>query len=73
MTDITPKVSPPPSAKFAVVLNPGTLFQSIEWYAGSLREAQIIAASEREAGDEVDVMKVVPGGPSKRAYLTTEF
>lgn len=73
MTDVTPKISPPPGALFAVVLNPVTLFQQVDSYSGSLREAYALAADLREPGVEVDVMKVVPGSLTKRAYLTTEF
>jgi hypothetical protein len=62
------RVSPPPSAKFAVVLNPGTLFQQVDVYCSTLQNAESWARETREPGLEVDVMKVMPNGT-----LTTEF
>lgn len=59
---------PPPSAKFAVVLNPGTLFQSVDVYAGTLQSALDWACSMREPGVEVDVMRVMHDGT-----LTTDL
>lgn len=67
------KISPPPGARFAVVIHPGTIFEEIDSYTGSLNEAQVIAADLREPGIEVDAMKVVHSTLSKPAYLTTEF
>jgi hypothetical protein len=60
--------APPPAAKFAVVIHPGTLFQTVDVYATNLKNAQEWAASTREPGIEVDVMRVRPDGS-----LTTEF
>ena len=34
------KPNPPPTAKFAVVLNPGTLFQQVDIYCSTLRDAE---------------------------------
>lgn len=59
---------PPPSAKFAVVIHPGTLFQTVDVYSATLQSAQAWAASTREPGIDVDVMRVRPDGS-----LTTEF
>lgn len=63
-----PPKRPPTAAKFAVVINPGTLFQQVDVYCGSLQSAQSWARETREPGLEVDVMKVMPNGS-----LTTEF
>lgn len=62
------KPKPPPSAKFAVVLNPGTLFQQVDVYCSTLNNAEAWARDIREPDLEVDVMKVQPDGS-----LTTEF
>lgn len=62
------KPKPPPAAKFAVVLNPGTLFEQVDVYCGTLQSAEAWARDTREPGLEVDVMKVMPNGS-----LTTEF
>jgi hypothetical protein len=62
------RVSPPPCAKFAVVINPGTLFQTVDVYSSTLQSANAWAASTREPGIEVDVMRVKADGS-----LTTEF
>jgi len=50
------------------VTNPGTLFQAVDVYSATLQSAQEWAASTREPGLEVDVMRVRPDGS-----LTTEF
>lgn len=60
--------SPPPCARFAVVLHPGTLFETVDVYAITLKEALAWAADTREPGVEVDVMRVTSNGS-----LTTEF
>ncbi|MFG5862768.1 hypothetical protein [Metapseudomonas sp. CR1201] len=60
--------SPPPCARFAVVLNPGTLFQRVDVYAITLQDAQLWAADTRDPGLEVDVMRVLPDGS-----LTTDY
>ncbi|MGF6692961.1 hypothetical protein M2318_003038 [Metapseudomonas resinovorans] len=60
--------SPPPCARFAVVLNPGTLFEAVDVYASTLQDAQSWAAETREPDLEVDVMCVLPDGS-----LTTEY
>lgn len=62
------KPSPPPTAKFAVVLNPGTLFQQVDIYCIALRDAEEWARDTKEDGIEVDVMRVLPDGS-----LTVEF
>ena len=64
----TRKPKPPPCARFAVVLNPGTLFQSVDVYALTLQDAQRWAAGVREPGFEADVMRVLPNG-----NLTTDY
>lgn len=68
ISDRARRVSPPPAAKFAVVLNPGTLFQQVDVYCSTLQNAESWARETREPGLEVDVMKVMPNGT-----LTTEF
>ncbi|MHA6881507.1 hypothetical protein [Ralstonia solanacearum] len=55
----------PPCARFAVVSNPGTLFQRIEDYAMTLQGAQECATCY---DIPVDVMRITPSGE-----LTTEF
>ncbi|BCF96587.1 hypothetical protein PPGU19_011560 [Paraburkholderia sp. PGU19] len=55
----------PPCARFAVVSNPGTIFERIEEYASSLDGARESATCY---DDPVDVMRVKPTGE-----LTTEF
>ncbi|WP_161872663.1 hypothetical protein [Pseudomonas sp. SG-MS2] len=60
--------NPPPCARYAVVLNPGTLFQRVDVYALTLLDAERWAAETREPGLEVDVMRVLPHG-----QLTTEY
>ena len=62
------KPKPPPAAKFAVVLNPGTLFQQIDTYCGTLQSAQAWLRDALEPGVEADVMRVLPDGS-----LTTEL
>ena len=64
----TGRTAPPPAAKYAVVISPGTLFQTVDVYSATLQSAQQWAASTREPGLEVDVMRVRPDGS-----LTTEF
>ncbi len=55
----------PPCARFAVVSNPGTLFERIEDYTKTLKEAHECL----ECYDmPVDVMRITPSGE-----LTTEF
>jgi len=58
----------PPSARFAVVVDPGTIFERVDVYAGTLNEGLAWAASLREDDLQVDVMRVTPSGD-----LTTEF
>ena len=62
------KPKPPPAAKFAVVLNPGTLFQEVDIYCGTLQSAQAWLRDAMEPGVEADVMRVLPDGS-----LTTEL
>lgn len=54
--------APPPSARFAVVTNPGTLFQAVDVYAQTLPAAHEWAAGLREDGVEVTVMHVTANG-----------
>ncbi len=61
-------IKPPPAAKFAVVLNPGTLFQQVDIYCSTLQSAQAWLRDALEPGIEADVMRVLPDGS-----LTTEF
>jgi hypothetical protein len=58
----------PPSARFAVVVDPGTLMERIDVYAGTLQSAIAWAADLRDDGLQVDVMRITPSGE-----LTTEF
>jgi len=62
------QVKPPPSARFAVVIAPGTLFQAVDVYTQTLREAEEWAADLRDPDTEVDVMRIASDGS-----LTTEF
>ena len=62
------KPKPPPGAKFAVVLNPGTLFQQVDTYCGTLQSANAWLRDAMEPGVEADVMRVLPDGS-----LTTEL
>ncbi len=58
----------PQCAQFAVVINPGTLFERIDAWAATLKDAIEWAADTRAIeGCPVDVMKVTNTG------LTTEF
>lgn len=59
---------PPPAAKFAVVLNPGTLFQQVDIYCSTLQSAQAWLRDALEPGTEADVMRVLPNGT-----LTTDL
>ena len=62
------KPKPPPGAMFAVVLNPGTLFQQVDIYCSTLQTAQAWLRDALEPGTEADVMRVLPDGS-----LTAEF
>ncbi|BDC37716.1 hypothetical protein [Paraburkholderia terrae] len=55
----------PPCARFAVVSNPGTIFEPIEEYAPSIDGAREGASCY---DDPVDIMRVTPTGE-----LTTEL
>jgi len=55
----------PPCARFAVVSNPGTMFERIEDYAITLAEALECSTCY---DDPTDVMRILPSGE-----LTTEF
>lgn len=55
-------------AKFAVVLNPGTLFQRVDTYCSTRQSAEEWARDTREPGLDVDVMRVLPSGE-----LTTDL
>lgn len=59
---------PPPAAKFAVVLQPGTLLQQVDVYCSTLKDAENWARGAREPGLDVDVMRVLPNGE-----LTTDL
>lgn len=61
-------MSHPACARFAVVVNPGTIFQAVEAYALTMREAVQWADSLRDDEECVDVMRILPSGD-----LTTEF
>lgn len=64
---MTIKAKPTPSqgVHFAVVSNPGTMFERIEDYAQTLKQA---IECKRCYDEPTDVMKVLPTGE-----LTTEF
>lgn len=55
----------PPCARFALVSNPGTIFERIEEYAATLRDAIECKSCYDE---HVDVMAITPSGE-----LTAEF
>ncbi|MGV2293475.1 hypothetical protein AAHK20_32535 [Trinickia sp. YCB016] len=58
----------PPTAVFAVVSNPATIFERIEGYAQTMRGA----LEEQSCHDDpTDIMKVVR--TLEGTYLTTEF
>jgi hypothetical protein len=61
-------IGAPPCARFAVVVDPGTLMERIDAYAITLLSANAWAADLREDGVQVDVMRITPSGE-----LTTEF
>lgn len=61
-------IKPPPAAKYAVVLNPGTLFQRVDTYCSTRQSAEEWARDTREPGLDVDVMRVLPSGE-----LTTDL
>ena len=66
-------LNPPPAAKFAVVLHPGTLFEQVDQYCSTLRGAQDLAHELRldDPDTAVDVMRVIR--PNGRAALTTDI
>lgn len=66
-------IKPPPSARFAVVTEPGTLFERVDSYHGSLLTARAEARDLRDDFDGVDVMAVVHATLTEPAHLTTEF
>jgi len=59
------KLRPSQGVHFAVVSNPGTMFERIEDYAQTLKQA---VECQQCYDDPADVMKVLPNGE-----LTTEF
>ena len=61
-------IKPAPAAKYAVVLNPGTLFQRVDTYCSTRQSAEEWARDTREPGLDVDVMRVLPSGD-----LTTDL
>lgn len=65
--------SPPPCANYAVVTDPGTLFERIDSYHASLLTAQQEAYDLLEDFDAVDVMRIVRATLTEPAQLTTEF
>lgn len=58
----------PPAAKFAVVINPGTLFEAVDQFASTMLGAFELANDLRADGMSVDVMRITPAGE-----LTTEL
>lgn len=66
-------IKPPPAARFAVVVEPGTLFERVDSYHASLLTAQAEARDLRDDFESVDVMRVVHAGLAGPAHLTTEF
>lgn len=66
-------IKPPPCARFAVVTEPGTLFERVDSYHASLLTAQAEARDLRDDFDGVDVMAVRHATLTEHAHLTTEF
>lgn len=66
-------IKPPPCARFAVVTEPGTLFERVDSYHASLLTAQAEARDLRDDFDSVDVMAVRHATLNEHAQLTTEF
>lgn len=66
-------IKPPPIARFAVVVDAGTLFQRVESYHASLHTAQAEARDLRQDFEGVDVMAIRHASLTKPAQLTTEF
>lgn len=66
-------ITPPPIARFAVVTEPGTLFERVDSYHASLLTAQAEARDLRDDFDNVDVMAVRHATLTEPAQLTTEF
>lgn len=66
-------IKPPPCARFAVVTDPGTLFERVDSYHASLLTAQAEARDLREDFENVDVMAVRHSTLDAPAHLTTEF
>lgn len=66
-------IKPPPAARFAVVTEPGTLFERVDSYHASLLTAQAEARDLRDDFDAVDVMAVRHATLTEPARLTTEF
>lgn len=70
MTHQPRPVRPPPAARYAVVMHPGTLWQEVDTYCSTLQNA-ISWQREmfpHEIGTPTDVMRVRPDGS-----LTTEL
>lgn len=70
MTHQPRAVRPPPAARYAVVMHPGTLWQEVDNYCSTLQNA-ISWQREMfpdEIGTPTDVMRVLPDGS-----LTTEL
>ncbi|HYC00387.1 MAG TPA: hypothetical protein VEC57_14715 [Candidatus Limnocylindrales bacterium] len=61
-------VGAPSCARFAVVVDPGTLMERVDVYASTAKSAYEWAADLRDDGLQVDVMRITPSGE-----LTTEF
>lgn len=57
--------SAPPQARYAVVTQPGTLWERIDVYCATLRDAQYWAQDHELPAD---VMRILPDGE-----LTTEY
>ena len=73
MREVKRALNPPPSAQFAVVLNPGTLLEEVDCYTQSMASAMHIARDIGTPDMPADVMRVIPATLDQPARLTTEF
>ena len=62
------RVKAPPAARFAVVTQPGTLFERVDSYHQTMLTATAAAQELREDGEAADAMRITPSGE-----LSTEF
>ena len=64
---------PPIDVRFAVVIDPGTLFQRVESYHESLVTAQAEESELRQDGESVSVMRVKHATLDEPARLSAEL